>query len=457
MSNEPKSKKKIIKNVAAAIVGNALEWYDFLIFAFMTPFIAHLFFPVQEGNPDQVNLTGILYTTAIFGVGFFMRPIGGLVLGWYADQKGRKAALVLITAMMALALALICFAPTYEKAGILAPLMILVARLVQGFSAGGVYGTATSILIEMAPKGKKSFYGSWQMTGQMLGLMFGALAGILTSYAFTEEQINDWAWRIPFFLGLVIIPLVLYIRKHLDETDAFLEIQAQEQQQLEAHVQAHQPLAEAQQESHLDKIKAVAQYWRELLKGVGIIAALTVTIYITFTYLVTYTTQILHIELRSAFVVQMLSAVIVVICTPLFGLLADRYKRRTVLLSGMLLFLVLNLPLYYWLTQAPSAWRLMAVQVVASVCASMIFSVSSTVTAVLFPTKVRTFALSIFYNFAVLTIGGFAQFIVTWLIQATGSSMAPAYYVSFGLLLGAIAAYFLGPQAERDDYDEHTA
>ncbi|HBY37743.1 MAG TPA: MFS transporter, partial [Delftia acidovorans] len=166
------------RNIVAAVIGNALEWYDFLVFAFMTPIVAKLFFPSNPDNPDD-NINRILMTTAVFGVGFFMRPVGGILLGLYGDRKGRKAAMVMVTGLMAVAIALITLAPTYAAVGILAPLFIVLARLLQGFAAGGEFGTSTALLIELAPPGKRGFYGSWQMAGQMLALLIGAATGTL--------------------------------------------------------------------------------------------------------------------------------------------------------------------------------------------------------------------------------------------------------------------------------------
>src|SRR5690606_11060210 len=265
---------------------------------------ARLFFPVDP-SAKSGDLNDILMTTAIFGVGFFMRPVGGVILGMYGDRKGRKAAMVLVTSLMAISMAIITFSPTYQTAGILAPILILIARLIQGFSAGGEFGTATALLIEMAPPGKRGFYGSWQMTGQMIGLLIGAAAGTLMTVYFTQEEIEAWAWRIPFFVGLIIIPVAVYIRQQLDETAVFRNAK-----KLEAAVGRRITIGEL-----------LVNAWRETVLGIGLVAAATVTVYITFTYLVTFATKILKLPLQETFEVQMLGALWVVILTPLMGLL----------------------------------------------------------------------------------------------------------------------------------------
>src|SRR5215510_10567186 len=220
--------------VAAAVVGNALEWYDFIVFGFFAMIIARLFFPSES------QYASLLLTTATFGVGFFMRPVGGILLGIYADRRGRKASLLLIIGLMTLAIAVIGFAPTYAAIGIAAPLLIVIARLLQGFSAGGEFASSTAFLIESAPAQRRGFYGSWQMVGQGLAVLTGALLGAFITRVLTPEALDSWGWRVPFLFGLVIGPLGLYIRRRLDETAAFLATRGVDQQQaLGAALAAH--------------------------------------------------------------------------------------------------------------------------------------------------------------------------------------------------------------------------
>src|SRR6516162_10090509 len=189
--------------VAAAVIGNALEWYDFIIFGFLTVVIARLFFPTDS------QYASLLLTTATFGVGFFMRPVGGILLGLYADYKGRKSALLLIIVLMTVAIAMIGFAPTYAAIGVAAPLIIVLARLLQGFATGGEFATATTVLIETAPPHRRGLYGSWQMVGQGLAVLIGALLGALVTRSLAPESLDSWGWRIPFLAGRVIGPVGL--------------------------------------------------------------------------------------------------------------------------------------------------------------------------------------------------------------------------------------------------------
>ncbi|AHV91140.1 MFS transporter [Bordetella holmesii] len=429
------------RNIVAAVIGNALEWYDFLVFAFMTPIIAKLFFPVDP-NVAGSELNSILMTTAIFGVGFFMRPVGGILLGLYGDRKGRKAAMVLVTSLMAVSIALITVAPTYHAAGILAPIFILIARLLQGFSAGGEFGTSTALLIEMAPDERRGFYGSWQMAGQMLALLIGAAFGTLITEVFTPAQIEAWAWRVPFAFGLVIVPIAIYIRRNLDETATFKRIKAEESAPSRGAVQ------------RLTLGQMLARHTRETLIGVGLVVTATVSIYITFTYLVTYSTKILNLPISETFLVQMAGAAVMVVLTPFMGAWSDRVGRRPLVIGSLIGYLVVLYPLYAWLTAAPSIERLLTVQLVVCLFVSAFFGVFSTVMAELFPARVRSVGLSLAYNVAVMIFGGFAQFIVTWLIKTTGSPMAPAYYVMFGVALGLVASFFIQDKT-RQPLDDH--
>lgn len=424
MQTSAVSKKK---SILAAVIGNALEWYDFLAFAFMTPIVAKLFFPSNPADPDN-NINQILLTTAVFGVGFFMRPVGGIVLGLYGDRKGRKAAMVMVTGLMAVAIALITFAPTYAAVGIAAPLFIVLARLLQGFAAGGEFGTSTALLIEMAPPGKRGFYGSWQMTGQMMALLLGAAAGTLITEIFTQAQIMAWAWRLPFAFGLLIVPVAIYIRRNVEEPEAFVKMKAAQ-------------AAGTVREATLGEM--LKNHMRETLVGMGLVVTLTVSIYITFTYLTTFSTVTLKLPLRDTFLVQMASAAFMIVLMPLWGAWSDRVGRRPLMIGSLIGYLLVLYPAYSWLTSEPSIARLLVAQLSICVFVSVYFGVFSTVIAELFPANVRSLGMSLAYNIAVMIFGGFAQFIVTWLIRATGSPMAPAYYVMFGVMVGLVAAFFI--------------
>lgn len=409
------------KQVAAAVLANALEWYDFVVFGFLTVIIAKLFFPAEN------DYSALLFTTATFGVGFFMRPVGGIALGVYADRHGRKAAMQLIIVLMTLALLVIALAPPYAAIGIAAPLLIVFARLLQGFATGGQYAIATSFLVEVAPPGRRCFYGSLQQVGQALAALGGAAAGMFVTLGLEPAQLESWGWRLPFILGLIIAPVGFYISRHLEETDAFVELQRQSA--------GRQPLF---------------ALLRENLRGVmvtfGLIICGTISYYVILIYMPTFAQKQLGISPGDAFKVQFVALACLTIVIPIVGLTADRIGLRPLLMAGALLLLAALYPLFANAHAEPTVGNLLLMQVTLCVAMGIYFGGVATAVAEQFPPGVRSTGLSLAYNLAVMMFGGFAQFIVTWLIGTTGNPLAAAYYVMFGALVGFIAACFVQPQ-----------
>jgi len=404
--------------VAAAVIGNALEWYDFIIFGFLTVVISRLFFP------SDTQYASLLLTTATFGGGFFMRPVGGILLGIYADRKGRKAALSLIIALMTAAIAMVAFAPTYAAIGVAAPITMVLARLLQGLATGGEFASATAFLIESAPADRRGFYGSWQMVGQGIALLLGALVSSAVTRGLSTEALDEWGWRIPFLFGLIIGPVGLYIRRHLDETDAFIEASAV-----------------PKQESGLGSI--LASHLSESMVSIGIVSAGTIQFYVILLYMPTFATTQLGLPLGEAFAAQSIGVAFLILAVPLFGALSDHIGRKPIMIGAYLLYLSFAYPLFAWTYQSPSIIRLAIMQVVLCSLHGAFLGPFSTALAEQFPTRIRSTALGITYNVAVMTFGGFAQFFVTWLIQATGSPIAPVYYVMFGAAMGLLATFYL--------------
>ena len=417
--------------IAAAIFGNAFEWYDFTIYAYMTPIISSLFFPVDPHDPaTQIN--AVLATTAVFGVGFFMRPVGGVVLGVIGDKYGRRTGMVAGMALMAVATLIMTLAPTYATAGLLAPAIIVVSRLLQGFSLGGQFGTSTAFLIEMAPPGRSGIYGSWQMVGQVASLAVGTAFGVVLTQVFTAEQLAAGAWRIPFAFGLVIVPVTWYIRRYLEETRAFV----------------------AAQKQRAAAAKASAWGWsasfRHLLVSIGMIAASAVSFYAVYGYTVTYAKTVLHLPVNGAFLAELAAACLMLLTIPAGGLLCDRYdsSRKQMLVGFLAIYFLMMYPAYAWLSGAPTIPKLLIVQLAISVVSGLFLGVYCTTMSELFPARIRSTGLSIANNVSVLIFGGFAQFFLTWIFKLTGSQIAPVYYVMGGIALGLIAALFMPARAE---------
>ncbi len=406
------------RQIVAAVIGNALEWYDFVVYGFLTVIISRLFFPTDS------EYASLLLAMATFGVGFFMRPVGGILIGMYADRRGRKAALQLIILLMTVSIAMIAVAPPYAAIGAAAPALIVIARLLQGVATGGEFASATSFLVESAPAGKRGFYGSLQMVGQSLAALTGAGMGMLITQGLTPEQVDSWGWRVPFIFGLLIGPVGLYIRRHLNETEAFIEASASQVERL-----------------------GLRQLWQghkhSVMACFGLVVAGTIMYYVVLIYMPTYAKTQLQIPLGDAFIAQVAGLICLTLMTPVFGGLSDRLGRRPVLMVAMLSYLILPYPLLGWLLTEPSLMRLAVMQVVLCTVVAISFGPLSTALAEQFPVHMRSTGLALAYNFAVMLFGGFAQLIVTWLIRETGTPLAPAFYVMFGACAGMTGAWFM--------------
>ena len=406
------------RQIVAAVIGNALEWYDFVVYGFLTVIISRLFFPADN------EYASLLMTMVTFGVGFFMRPVGGVLIGMYADKHGRKAALQLIILLMTVSIAMIAFAPTYAAIGVAAPVIILMARLLQGMATGGEFASATSFLVESAPPGRRGFFGSLQMVGQSLAALAGAAMGMLITQCLSPEQIDNWGWRLPFIFGLLIGPVGLYIRRHLNETEAFTT--------------AHQQPVE-----RVSLLNLWRNHTRAVLACFSLVVAGTIMYYVVLIYMPTYAKTQLKIPLGDAFTAQVAGLLCLTAAIPFFGILSDRIGRKPLMLFALACYFVLPYPLLAWLQAEPTLLRLTLMQMVLCTAVAISFGPVSTALAEQFPVHMRSTGLALAYNFAVMLFGGFAQLIVTWLIRETGTPLAPAFYVMFGAVVGAVGVLFM--------------
>jgi MHS family proline/betaine transporter-like MFS transporter len=404
--------------VAAASIGNALEWFDFIIYGFFAAMIARLFFPA--GN----ETASLLLTFASFGVTtFVMRPFGAVVLGNVADRHGRKAALTLsISAMMA-GTAITAFAPTYASIGIFGPIMIVVARMIQGFSAGGEFGSATVFLAEQNPK-RRGLYASWQLAGQGLSTVLATGFGAALNGLLTTEQMDIWGWRIPFLFGLLIGPIGFYIRLHVDETLEFRSAPT-----------TSAPLWET-----------FSWGKTRLLVAIGTIVLVTVAAY-TAVYMPTYAIRELGLPPVGGFLATMLGGAIQIVMIPLVGALSDKLGRLPIAAAGIAAILITARPLFARLVAAPTVESLLLVQAILGVFVAAYAGAIPALISELFPIRVRATAVSTSYSVAVAVFGGFAPLIIAWLIDVTGSHLAPSYYLMFAAAVSLVAlgaAYRLG-------------
>jgi MHS family proline/betaine transporter-like MFS transporter len=422
MSTPRLSVAYVRKAALGATIGNIMEWYDFVVYGFFSLTIAKLFFPT--GN----EVTSLLLTVGVFGVGFLMRPVGAIILGAYSDRRGRKAGLMITISVMAVGTALIGLAPTYATAGIAAPLMIVLARLLQGFSAGGELGGSTALLVEYAPPERRGFYGAWQQTSQGAGLLLGSLAGAILTGLLSADQLSGWGWRIPFLLGLVIGPVGFWLRRNMDESPSFLAQKTPPKAPLADTVRDHGP---------------------QVLIGLAITIAWTVCSYCFLIYMPTYAVRQLHLPQSSSLFANCVGLLAVTVLAPVFGGLSDRIGRRIPMLFASAAMVVLTYPLFVWITTAPSFTSLVIVQLIFGSLTAMYTGPAPTILSELFPTSVRSTGLSLSYNFAVTIFGGFAPFIATSLIAWTGSSLAPTGYVIAANLISLLAiALFTGRRGQ---------
>lgn len=409
------SRNRQIKAVVSATVGNALEWFDIIVFGFFAILIAKMFFPAKD------ELTSLLMTVATFGVSFVARPLGAVVLGMYADRAGRKAALSLSLLLMTLGTLTIAFTPGYARIGFWAPVLVVLARVVQGFSAGGEFGSSTTFLLEHTPLAKRGFFASWQVASQGLTAFLAALFGLLISSLPADAQLS-WGWRVPFLFGALIGPVGFYIRRKVDESPQFV---AEVVQRTSAAV----PVTSG------DAPRGLAG----ILPATGLVVLATTASYLLLLYMPTYTIRQLHLAPSLAYYSVMAAGVVQFLLSPCFGALADRIGATRVMVPGALLVGIGMYPAFLYIGAAPSVARLVLVQVVLGVGLAAYFAPVPALMGRLFSTRSRTTGLSVSYSIAVTLFGGFAPFIVTWLIGKTGSALSPAYYVAFGALVSLIA------------------
>jgi MHS family proline/betaine transporter-like MFS transporter len=395
--------------VAAASIGNALEWFDFVVYGFFAVTMAKLFFPA--GN-ETISL---LLALATFGVTFFMRPFGAIILGSFADRYGRKAAFTLTIIIMMAGTAIIAFAPTFSSIGLLAPILIVVARMIQGFSAGGEFGSATAFLAEQNPQ-QRGFFASWQFASQGLTTILATAFGVTLASTLSAEQMASWGWRIPFVFGLLIGPVAYYIRRHVDETTEFQSTQVSEA-----------PLREA-----------LADGKNRLLIALGTVVLCTVAMY-TILFMPTYATRQLGLPASGAFLATLLTGAIQVVLIPVVGALSDRHGRLPITFASAAAILLTVYPMFVWLAATPTLSTLLMVQAILGVLMAGYMGGLPALMSELFPTRLRTTGLSISYSFGVAIFGGFAPFINAWLIEVTGSNLAPSFYLMLAAVISLVA------------------
>ena len=393
--------------------GNFLEMFDFFLFGFYATQISHAFFP--SGN----ETTSLLQTFMTFGAGFLMRPLGAFFLGAYIDRIGRRKGLIVTLAIMAMGTVLIAFVPGYQTIGFAAPLLVLIGRLLQGFSAGVELGGVSVYLAEMSTPGNKGFFVSWQSASQQVAIVVSALIGYVLSTAFLPETIADWAWRIPFFIGCMIVPLLFFLRRSLEETAAF-----------EARMTR----------PNLPQVAAsLVENWVVVLLGVMLVLMTTVSFYLITVYTPTFGKTVLKLSETDSLVVALCVGISNFIWLPIMGALSDRIGRFPILAIFSGLMLLTAYPALHWLVGQPSFGRMLEVELwfsflYGSYNGAMVVALTEIV-----PAHVRTSGFSLAYSLAT-TVGGFSLAISTSLIAALDDKAAPGIWLSLAAASSLIAA-----------------
>lgn len=399
----------------SSTIGNALEWYDFAIFASFAGIISQQFFPTAS----------LMSVYGLFAVAFVVRPLGGIVLGGWADRVGRKRALVTIVLTMAFGTAVIGLLPTYRQIGFAAPTLLLAARLIQGFSAGGEFGTSTAMLVEFAPPGRRGLFASFQFVSQVVAFGVAAAFAFALNSFLTPEALRSWGWRLPFLLGVIIGPVGLYLRRAVDETPEF---------------KAYAARRAGRENTPLRDV--IRNHARAIFSALFIIAGLTAAHYYGTIFAPNFAVTVLGLKMADAQIGIVFANVVAAVGLPFAAALSDRIGRRKTMLPAIIVYLVLLPVLQRHLLAAPSnpaMWSLNALALVA-----IFISGPACVLALeVFPVGVRSTGASIGFNFAVAIFGGLAPLVSGWLIETTGDKMAPIYYLIACMLLTVVGLAIL--------------
>ncbi len=419
-SSPPAQLRSRIGAILRATSGNFLEQFDFFLFGFYAPFIAKAFFPSENETAALLNTFGV------FWLGALMRPVGAIILGAYIDRIGRRKGLIVTLSIMALGTVTIAVCPDYATIGVAAPLIVLIGRLLQGFSAGVELGGVSVYLAEISTPGNRGFYTSFQSSSQQVAIFVAAIIGYLLNQTLTGDSIGLFAglsvakWRIPFFIGCLIIPFIFVLRRTLEETPEFLAMKN------------HPSTAEV--------FRSAAENWRIIVLGMMIAVLTTTTFYFVTVYTPTFGRNVLKLTSQDALLVTLLVAVTNFFWNPVGGAVSDRIGRKPVLLTIAGLSLVTAYPALHWLVADPTFGKLLAVEMMFSFYFGVYSGTMLGALVEIVPKHVRTTCFSMAFALAAGLFGTFTPFASTWLIDHTGDKASPGFWLMCAAVLGIIAA-----------------
>jgi MHS family citrate/tricarballylate:H+ symporter-like MFS transporter len=391
--------------------------YDFFLFGFYATYISKAFFPTDS------EYASLMLTFATFGAGFLMRPLGAVLLGGYVDRIGRRKGLVLTLVIMATGTAMVAFIPSYATIGLFAPLLVLMGRLLQGFSAGVELGGVSVYLSEIATPGHKGFYVSMQSASQQVAIIFSAALGFMLNETLSKEFIEDWGWRIPFFIGCLIVPVVFHIRRSLQETEAFL-------------AKKHHP-------TFKEIMKSLVNNWPLVMAGMMLIVMTTVSFYLITVYTPTFGKSVMQLSIIDSLLITLFVGVSNLIWLPLMGALSDKIGRWPImgLFSGLTLFT--TYPALSWLVANPSYEHMLVVELWLSFLYASYNGATIVALTEIIPIQIRTTGFSLAYSLATAFFGGFTPLVSTWLIETTGDKASPGYWMAMAGGMGLIATVLI--------------
>ncbi|GAC46790.1 MFS transporter [Gordonia aichiensis] len=405
------------KAIGASAIGNATEWYDYGVYGVSTTYLTHAFFPGSWGT---------VLTMLGFAISFALRPLGGMIWGPIGDRIGRKSVLAITIVLISGATALIGVLPTHAVAGIWAPILLILLRVIQGFSTGGEYGGAATFMAEYSPDKKRGHYGSFLEFGTLAGFSLGTALVLILDLALTDEQMQTWGWRIPFLMALPMGLIGLYLRSQVEDTPVFQEIEKQ---------------AVVKGSAWSRFVDLLSNYWRPILIMFGMVIALNVANYTLLSYQPTYLKNTINLSEDAGNIVVLIGQLVMMLLIPFFGSMSDRTGRKPMWWFSLIGLFVFALPLY-WLMGQGFAWAIVGFVILGVLYIPQLSTISATFPA-MFPTQVRYAGFAISYNVATAAFGGTAPLVNDWVIKVSNWNLFPAAYMMGACAIGMVALVFL--------------
>jgi len=420
--------KPLVRTVITSMMGNLFEWYDFILFAYFAPVIGKLFFPSSDETTELIKAFGV------FAVGFVVRPLGGIIFGHIGDKVGRKQALVLTILLMAIPTAIIGLLPTYEEIGVTASFLLIIMRMLQGFSMGGNYGGSITFTTEHSDPKHRGLIGSFAITSCLIGILLGSTTATVFSYTLGEHDLNTWGWRLPFLLGIFICFIGYYLRVKIPESPEYVKVQ-------ESGKVSRHPIAQV-----------FVRHRKALTVVVLAVMLHDLSFYMLFAYMPTFMIKQLHLAENAAFTINTVNLIAVCVFTILGAWLSDKVGRKPVMAGAALIFIIGAIPLFSTINGASNLMTIFWAQLIFAIAAGGYFGPTPAMMVEAYPTEVRFSAIAITTNISGPLFGGTAPVLITYLIDRTGTMMVPAFYLTGAAVISLIAIKFICIHRKKDSF-----